>query len=86
MSLFDDLLAEKNNQSQIIKPIIKPIALKKIDNVQIILENPDNDVIKNMIQVNGKISGGSTTMNNYTNSIINKKIATILNKYGKLEL
>ena len=85
MSLIDDLLAEAKQKAMVSLPQKKE--LEVVNNVTIIIENPENDSIKDIISRTGVISkvlnpSGLT----YCNNIRNKKIATVLSKFGNPEI
>jgi len=89
MSLVDDLMAEKQEKAlgALKKKAEKQEQLDEIKNVTVKIENPTNDIITEIVINQGKTSRtDSPSSDSYKKNIKNKKIGTILSKYGNLEI
>ncbi len=84
MSLMDDLLAEKTKKVmgnlKPVQPLVEP------KNITVLMENPTNELVKGVLDSVGGRPDSSSSFTSYSGNIRNKKIATILSKFGKVEI
>jgi len=86
MSLLNDLMNEK--KEKVLSTIKKTVPLSEVKKVTtVIVENPDNKTVKSILDNKGYLPRTKNpTAVVYCENNNNKKIASILSKFGNLEV